>query len=470
MGRQSKERGLAALLGAAMLSLFGTSRAGAIDLKDAVQAALTTNPEITQAVRNKEAIEFERKQAQGLYGPRVDLDASAGGRRLENATRRDLDIADDVLWPVEGGIRIEQSLFDFGRNRAELSRQASRTDGAAHRVGERAEFVALNVSHNYIDYLLQQRILAAGEDNVRFHERLAGDLRQGVAQGSISIADQQQAEERLQAARANLTEAREELENASIAFHQLTGVAIGQPTMPPSLAGNVPGSIDEAIDISRANNPRVLEALADIDAARAEVAAARAERAPNIRVEGGARIGDDVDGFKGRTEDVYGRVVMSWNIFDSGIKRARIDEMTRREGERVSRLHEVTRQAEADVRTAWNRLENQRSLVGELEQQGRISDQLLVSYREQFNVGRRSLLDVLDAQNTRYNVQVRAETARMSRLYAEYRVLAASNRLLGALGVSPPPEAIANAREKYRVAPVAPAEVMEPRSPYPPGE
>jgi adhesin transport system outer membrane protein len=314
--------------------------------------------------------------------------------------------------------------------------------------------------------MLQQRIVAAAQDNVLFHQRLVGDLRQGVAQGSISIADQQQAEERLQAARANLTESREELENAAIAFHQLTGAPIGQPTMPPSLAASMPGSINEAVDVSRENNPRVLEAMADIDAARAEVAAARAELAPNVRLEAGTRVGDDIDGFKGRTEDYYGRVVMSWDIFDSGINRARVNEKNRREGERRSRLHEVTRQAEADVRTAWNRLDNQRTLVGELEQQGRVSDDLLRSYREQFNVGRRSLLDVLDAQNTRYNVQVRAETARMSQLYAQYRVLAASNRLIEALGVTPPPAAVANARETYRVTPVPPAKAMEPRSPY----
>ena len=63
---------------------------------------------------------------------------------------------------------------------------------------------------------------------------------------------------------------------------------------------------------------------------------------------------------------------------------------------------------------AWSRLQNQGRLVGELETQGRVSDDLLLSYREQFNVGRRSLLDVLDAQNTRYNVQAQAETARLA--------------------------------------------------------
>ena len=69
----------------------------------------------------------------------------------------------------------------------------------------------------------------------------------------------------------------------------------------------------------------------------------------------------------------------------------------------------------------------------QLDRQSQVSDDLLLSYRSQFNVGRRSLLDVLDAQNTRYNTQVRLETARFSQLFAHYQTLAATNQLLDAL-------------------------------------
>lgn len=457
---------LAAIPGALILSVIGAGQAQAIDLREAVAAAVASNPEINQAAQNRQAIEFERRQARGLYGPRISVEGSIGARRLENATRRALNIADDTLYPIEGDLTAEQLLVDFGRARSEVKRQAARTDGAALRVEERAEFVGLNVSRHYIDYLLQQRIVAASEDNVTFHERLVGDLRQGVSQGSISIADQQQAEERLASARVRLTEAREELENAGIAFRQVAGVPIGQPSLPPDLRGQVPPGVEEAVDLARAQNPLVLEALADIDAARFEVDAARAELAPRISLEGRVRVGEDIDGFRGNTEDYLGRVVMKWNVFDSGINRARVREMESREGERRFRLHEVSRQAEADVRTAWNRLQNQARLTTELEQQSRVSDDLLISYREQFNVGRRSLLDVLDAQNTRYNVQVQAETARLAQIYAQYRVLAASNLLLEALGVAAPSSAVADARQRYRVTSLPPEQLMEPKLPY----
>lgn len=389
----------------AIVAMPGALRSERIELKTAVETAMQTHPEINQAVENKTAIEFEREQAQGMFLPRISVEGSVGIRRLENATRKSLGIANDELYPMEAGLRVEQILFDGGSRRNELKRQASRTDGAAFRVEERAQFVALQVSRQYLDYLLQQRIVAASEDNISFHDRLVGDLREGVTKGSISIADQQQAEERQQAARARLTEANQDMVNTSASFRTLTGLDLVDGAMlPPSLGASIPSSLEESIALARQQNPRVREAQADVDAARALVRKAKADVAPTVSLEGNARIGDDIDGFRGETNDLQGGLVMRWDIFNGGINRAKIQEMYRRERETQFRLDQMVREAEEDVRVAWNAWDSQGKLVKELDAQSTVSDELLRSYRAQFNVGRRSLLDVLDAQNTRYNV------------------------------------------------------------------
>ena len=447
--------------------LMCTTPALGVELREAVQAALSSNPEIRQAVANKQATREERRQAQGLWYPRVSVEASAGLRKLRNPTRRALGIADERLEPIEGQLIADQLLFDMGGRAAEIKRQAARTDGAAARVEERSEFVALNVSRAYIDYLLQQRLVAIATDNATFHERLAGDLREGVARGSISIADQQQAEERLQSARARVTEAREDLDTAAIQFQTLTGVPIDNVTMPPDLSGAMPASLVEAEALARDNNPRVQEALADLSAQREVIKGAQSELGPRFNLEGTARYGNDIDGFQGRTRDLQGRVVMRWKIFDGGANTANVREQKARADEVHARLFEQTRQAEEDTRSAWSRLTNQSRLVGELETQSKVSDDLLLSYREQFNVGRRSLLDVLDAQNTRQNVQAQAETARLAKLYAQYRVLAASNRLIESLGVTMPTEGWSDERNRYNVNPIPPSDRQENSFPLP---
>lgn len=452
-----KSRILKALyVATAILALPSALRSERIELKTAVETAMQTNPEINQAVENKTAIEFEREQAQGMFLPRISVEGSVGIRRLENATRKSLGIASQELYPLEAGLRIEQILFDGGSRSNELKRQASRSDGAAFRVEERAQFVALQVSRQYLDYLLQQRIVAASEDNIDFHERIVSDLREGVTKGSLSIADQQQAEERQQAARARLIEANQDLVNTAASFRTLTGLDLVDGAMlPPSLGDSIPASLEESIALAREQNPRVREAQADLDAAHAMVRKAKAETAPTLSLEGNARIGDDIDGFRGETNDLQGGVVMRWDIFNGGIKRATIQEMYRRERESRFRLDQLVREAEEDVRVAWNAWDNQGKLVKQLDAQSLVSDELAKSYRAQFNIGRRSLLDVLDAQNTRYNVQVRAETARFAQFFAEFKLLAAQNALLRAMQIEPPKAAVASARERFKVAPTA---------------
>ena len=453
--------------------LLCAAPATAIELRDAVQAALTTNPEIRQAIHNKEATLREREQAQGLWYPRVSVEASAGVRKLDNPTRRSANLDDDTLWPLEAMAIADQLLWDSGGREAEIRRQASRTDAAAARIEERSEFVALNVARAYIDYLLQQRLVAITEDNATFHERLAADLREGVAKGSISIADQQQAEERLQSARARVTEAREDLETAGIEFRTLAGVPIDQVSLPPDLQQCLPGSLEDAVSLARQNNPRVQESLADLSTSREMIKAAKAEMGPRFNLEGTARVGDDVDGgpldqgVSGRTTDLSARVVMRWLVFNGGTNIKNVREQQARADEAHARLFEMTRRAEEDSRAAWNRMTNQSRLVNELETQQRVSDDLLLSYREQFNVGRRSLLDVLDAQNTRYNVQAQAETARMAKLYAQYRVLAASNRLIECLGVQMPTEAWSDERTRFKVNPIPAEDLQENSMPQP---
>jgi adhesin transport system outer membrane protein len=447
--------------------LLCASPAFGVELRDAVQSALSTNPEIRQAVSNRAATEEERVQAQGLYYPRVSVEGSAGVRSLRNPTRRRIGIADNTLWPLEAGAFLDQLVWDSGGREAQIRREASRTDAAAARVEERSEYVALNVSRTYIDYLLQQRLVAIAQDNVTFHERLVGDLREGVARGSISIADQQQAEERLQSARARVTEAREDLDTAGITFQTLTGIPVDSVSLPPDLSQCTPASLADAEALARQNNPRVVEAIADLNTAREEVRMAKAKLGPRINIEGRARAGHDIDGFEGRTTDLQALGVLRWDLFNGGIKEANVREQQRRADEVHARLFQQTRQAEEDTRTAWSRLQNQTALLSELETQARISDDVLLSYREQFNIGRRSLLDVLDAQNTRFNVQERTETARLAKLYAQYRVLAASNRLIECLGVQTPLAAVGGERARFRVNPIPPSDLQESSLPLP---
>nr|WP_223385590.1 TolC family protein [Oricola cellulosilytica] len=427
-------------------------------LQEAIAVAVEANPQIGQAVENREAIEFELRQARGLYLPSVDLEASAGARRLDNPSRRALGIENDSLSPGEVSGVVTQKLFDGGGRRAELERQASRVDSASFRVLERSEYIGLQVVREYLEYLVQAGIVNEAVRNLNFHRSIQGNISSGIAGGTLTEADRQQVRERVLAAEARLKQSEQDLAAAQIRFLRLVGKPLENVAVPPSVAYALPRSLDDAIGQARTNNPRIHLANADIDAADALVDAARSKFAPEIFLEGRARAGHDIDGADGSTTDLQARIVAKWNLYRGGIDKANEQEQIRRASEQRLVLHEVHRDIEESVRLAWDERQRQSSLAGTLRQQAAQNAGLVNSYRQQFTIGQRSLLDVLDAQNTRFNVGVLEVTARYASLFAEYRLMAATGRLLSHMNVQPPQQAEAYARTEFQVPETPPTE------------
>lgn len=437
----------AALLGTAALVALGATGASAMSLAEATKVALQSNPEIGQAAENREAVEFELRQALGLYMPRVDLEASTGAQLLSNPSRRAAGIDDEPLYPTQVGISASYDIFDGGFRQAEANRQAARVDGASFRVLERSEFISLQIARLYFEIVLQQRIVDLSRQNAAFHQTTLNNVIAAVNSGRLTEADRQQAEERVAASRARIAEATEQLESAKIEFYKYVGLPFSDPKMPSRVGKHLPASLDQAIAAGRRNNPRVLLAGADVDAAAAGVEQSKSGLMPKLTLEAGANTGYDVGGTNGVTSEVQGRLTFRMNIFDGGIKSAEVQESIRRESEALLGLHQVHREVEEAVRISWDRMHRQNELAAAYKQQLDASASLVESYQDQFGVGQRSLLDVLDAQNTRYNVQVLYETAQFSVRFSEYRLMAASGLLLEFLGLTAPKQADAYARE-----------------------
>jgi adhesin transport system outer membrane protein len=452
------KRIFAALSATVVLNFAFYVDANAMSLQQAIEKTMKTNPQILQAAQNREAVEFELRQARGLYLPSVDLEAGIGRRRLSNDTTGTLTSDSDYLSPGDVGLTISQTLYDGGGRKAQVDQQASRVDGASFRVLERSEALALEVTQDYLEYMLQNQIVAAAKDNVAFHNAMVGDINESIRGGALTDADRLQGNERLQAAKARQREALEELEATKIRFLKAVGEPIVNPTSPPSLAKYLPKTLNDAVFIAGKNSPRIYSANADIDAADAGVRGARANYLPKVNLEGTARVGDDIDGDEGNTNDYQVRVVARWNLYRGGIDVAREQEQIRRAGEQRYALAQVQREVQESVRSAWNERASRSDLSGILGKQAEINNQLVGSYREQFKVGQRSLLDVLDAQNTKFNTKVLADTARVASLFAEYKILAASGNLLQTMKLKPVEQAKEYARQDFAV----PASVPNP--------
>lgn len=421
--------------------------AHALSLKEAIKVAVETNPEIGQAIANREATEFELQQALGLFAPRLDMEASIGAQLSNTPGRRAAGIEDDPLYPAQVGLTATYDILDGGFRQSEADRQAARIDSASFRVLERSEGIGLEVARLYFEILLQARIVELARSNVSFHQQTLANVGDAIGSGQLTEADRQQATERLAAASAQVIQAQEALEAAKISFAKNVGSQFANAKLPPRVGKGMPKNLTAAVELGINNNPRIRVAGADVDAASALVDQAQGALGPRLSLEGRGLVGNDNTGSAGYSTDLSGKVVLKWNLFDGGVKSAKVQESIRRESEALLGQQFAAREVEEAVRISWDRISRQNALASQYASQLSASDGLVSSYREQFTIGQRSLLDVLDAQNTRFNVQVENETAQFSARFAEYRLLAATGTLLAYLDVSAPSQSKAYARE-----------------------
>ncbi|MFV0475180.1 MAG: TolC family outer membrane protein [Pikeienuella sp.] len=447
-------------VGVAVASLSGG--ASAMDLVEAVRLVVETHPEINKASSNKQAIEFELDQARGRYLPSVDLEVRGGVGARDGSSSSARDAEHNPLFGAEGRATLTQMVFDGGAVDSDVEMQGYRIDGAASRVRERSEFLGLEGARVYIDFLRVQSLVGLAEDNLSYHRGKLAEIRQGADSGVLSEADLQQARERVLSAENSLTLAQLDLENGRIAFIDVVGMPPEGLGDPAALNHLLPASLEAALGDARQANPRIDFAQSDIGASEAMYRGSNAPFLPQVSLEAYARTGKDVAFEHGTNREAWAGVVVRYNL-NGGIDTANRQEQLRRVSESRSALHEQVRFVEKEVRISWAQLESERRRLPLLESELASSRRLLDLYQREFDVGQRTLLDLLNTRNAVYQAEIDLASGRYVELYAQYRVLGSMGTLLASLGVQPPVDSVAYAAQNTG-APAVGTHDNEPRT------
>ncbi|WP_187430848.1 Outer membrane efflux protein BepC [Roseobacter fucihabitans] len=443
-------KGLRALPTVALCaSLTWGHQAGALSLEDSILFVLETNPEIKAAEANKQAIEFELDQARSFWAPRVEFEGRSEGS-INNGTRTtDQGASDDALFGYEVSARITQRLYDGKSTRSEIERQAYRIDAAAYRVLERSEFLSLEAIRVYSDVIRTQALTEKARLNLAYHRDIMARIQSAYDNGVLGIADLQQAEERLFLAEDTLIQFELTDTDARILFLETVGVTPDNLQSVPEIGARLPGNLDDTLATAWRHNPTILFFQSDIGAAEALSRQANANRFPTLDLEAETRYGEDVRGFEGEVNDASIGLVLRYEI-QGNRKRGQREEQIRRVSEQRARLLTQSRLVEREVRQSWSNLKSTQRRVGLLDRQATLSRDLLASYEREFDVGARSLIDVLNTQNALFQAEVNLMNARSLEVFVKYRLLAAAGILLPALGITPPEDSAAYAVNDQR--------------------
>ena len=314
---------------------------------------------------------------------------------------------------------------------------------------EAAQGRGLDAVEAYIDVWRHQRLLGIARQNVDRHAAILSRVRDRQEGGKAAASEVDQTVERLIAAKAVMEEVRQAWLEAAAKFRRVVGLE-PRGIRAVSYPGGLPKSRQVARDTAVSNSPIIQAAKADIDAARFEAEQVDSEYLPEVSLEGTTSWGADLSGSPGRDRDVTGKIVLSWNLFNGFNTTNRRRELTERTNQaRLEHGVRVREVVEAIDRT-WAAYTVGRERMFLFRQQVDKAQQVVEAYKQEYELSKRSLLDLLDSENALFSSQFQFISVSAVRLFAAHQLLATMGDLLGALGVAPPPETTADHRKQSK--------------------
>ena len=340
----------------------------------------------------------------------------------------------------QANVTVRQLIFDGFATVNETWRHAYRVDAASWRVKERTELIALDAIQAYTDILRLQDMIAQANRNIAAHRELQTSVSARVSGGRAGRGDLDQVTERVMAAEAARAELQLRLGEAVAMFRRAVDREPKGLVWPKRPAG-LPASRQAALNAALQHNATLRAAGSDVSAVESQREAAKGTNLPTVALEGRAGYGKNTQNITGRYDEYSAKLSASWLIFSGGTDTARQNELTERVGEQRMRLSLLQRQAIESIDKAWTTRQALGDRIRALGGQARAAEQVVAVYRSEYDLGTRTLLDLLNAEQVRYNAAVGLINAKGLAVFADYQLLAASGTLLTAMGIGLPGEA-----------------------------
>jgi adhesin transport system outer membrane protein len=409
-------------------------------LKDTVLSTLHFNPDIKAFQEYRQATEHDISRARSGWLPRVDARGGYGTEQWSNdQTRNNTQnrISQDQwgFYPrSEASIVLQQTIWDglATWNRYQIG--LSRRDSAVYRLLDNAEAASLDAILAHIEVYRQRRLVALSEINVQNHRDILASQEERQRLGASSLADVTQTRGRLARAEASLVDTRSALEIAVATYKRLTGKDPG-PLEEPAPPLEAYPSMQAVLADAQTNNPKVKALQSDVETALSQVELDKANFHPQIYLEIGPTYNWQVQGSQTYEWGTGVMLRFSWNLFDGLYDWYNVKGDRARMRQTREQINSQTEDLARESAATWSTLLSAREQSGYFSAAVDNNTQTRDMYLQQFNVGQRSLLDVLDAENELYSSSMQLVTSRLNEIAAMYRLKALGGDLLLAMGV-----------------------------------
>lgn len=391
-------------------------------LKAAIFAAIENNPEVQEKWHSFLSAGYGYKASRAGYRPKVDLGASYDWYRQDYGPNRSYHGA-------RGEITLQQMLYDGSLTRSEVAQFNNLQLASYFNLLDSTEQVAHGALAAYLDVLRQRELVEIARSNLAKHHEVFNQVQKSTRAGVSRNADLEQINGRLALAQSNLIVEMSNLHDVSARYLRLVGSLPDNSLENFAFNDNVlPSDIKETLLLAYQGSPVYHASLRRILAAESANKAAKSDYKPklNLNARYGSQTFDGLGYDEGMSEGSIG-VELRYNLYNGGKHRASI----RRTAEDINVAKDQRDLACINIRQNVQVTYNDTLKLGEqvpiLERHREASERVAKAYKQQFDIGQRTLLDVLDIENEFFQ-------ASRAWLNAQYDLEIARSRTLSSMG------------------------------------
>ncbi len=423
-----------ALAAALTLSGLTASAQVAAPFKTAVEKALQTNPDVTARLHAYLAARDATDIARAAYRPRLDLNAE-----IANDTSRitSSNPPSQSLYRDGVSVSLTQLLWDGMGTRRDIQRADHDTLTRYFELMDTTEQTALEAARTYYDVQRYRRLVTLAEDNYVQHKyatlQIQSRFKAGVGRG----VDLEQANARLALAESNLTTELSNLHDVTARYERVVGEPPPRalPAVAP-LEQGLPATSDAAISEALRDNAAISASIEALRATRSSVDVRRSAFQPRVEARVRAGAGDNFDAIRDQRRDTTAQIVLNWNLYNGGADQARVRQQVQALNQAADLRDKTCRDTRQTAAIAFNDTRKLAEQVELLDRNTLAIEKARDAYRQQFDIGQRSLLDLLNAENELYTARRAYANAQFDLDVAFLRAQASMNRLTTRLGIA----------------------------------
>ncbi len=410
--------------------------ATALDLTVMVVDSISAHPEVKEKVHAYRRVLNDRTIAESGWRPSVDLQASTGYFNTETPGTND-EAVDYNSSSVE--LSLTQNLFNGYDTTNQIAQTKASITAALYDVYDSADNIGLQAVKAYLGVLKHRRLHQLATGNVAAHQKILAQIRERNLSGVGRRSQLQQTEGRLAGAQASLIAQQNNLEDAATSLHQILGRYVDPDSLlEPDLPSVPAKTLEELTDQALINHPAMRVADSQIVAAQSDYRRSQKTRYPNLDLRLATEYGNDLDrndGLDGSSEETSLVLNLTYNFYSGGKNDAESQKKVSVVYERKEFAARVRRQIINTLRLSWTADDLLVEQLIFLNAHVIKAGQTVESYREEFFIGQRDLLDLLDAENELNRTRNQYAEARFDSYGARYRVYESIGGLFEATNV-----------------------------------